>query len=81
MFSVSVVKEHVHRTTWRLSYALSDRATAWRSNVRATDGRVVGAHQSGSKISQPVRVGIGVVIDVGDYFARGGFRAGVSRAA
>ncbi len=76
-----VGEEDVNRSAGRVGDGLGHRAVARRRDVRAPDADVAGPDEGGGEIPQPVRVGIGVVVGVGDDLARRGAESDVPRVA
>ena len=72
-----VGEEHVRRTAGRVRHAVGDRSVAGRGDVRPSDRDVCGGEERVDEIVEPVRVGIGVVIEVGDDLAGRRLEAGV----
>ena len=73
-------KEDMHGTARRPRHALRDQSVPRRREVRSAHRRVRGAHERGREIGEPLRVGVGVVVDVGDDLSRGRFEPRVARA-
>ena len=69
------------RGAGRVSNTLSDEPIAERRNVRAAHAGVVGSQECVGKIHQPVRVGVSIVVDVGNDFARGGLQTEIAGSA
>ena len=76
-----VGEEDVDRSAGRVGDGLGHRAVARRRDVRAPDADVAGPDEGGGEVAQPVRVGIGVVVGVGDDLARRGAEPDVPRVA
>ena len=60
--------------------ALGDRSVTRRRDIRSAHRGVRGAEEADRQIGEPVRIGVGVVVDVGDDLARGRGEARVARA-
>jgi hypothetical protein len=58
-----------------------DRAVASGGEVRPTNSGVGRTHESGSKVSKPMGVRVGIVIKIGYDSACGGYQARVASAA
>ena len=67
------------RTAGCIRHAVRDRAVAGRREVRPADRDVCGGEERVDEIVEPVRVGIGIVVEVGDDLAAGRLEAGVPR--
>ena len=50
--------------------ALGNRSIIGRRDVRTADSNMFGIHERTGKISQPVRVGVGIIVNVRDDFSR-----------
>jgi hypothetical protein len=81
MFGLAVRKEHVHRPAGRVGNTGGNLTVAGRGDVRSTHTYKVRIHESGGQVVEPLRIRIGIVVNVSHYLARGRFRAGITRAA
>ena len=68
-------------TAGRNRDTVCNQPVARRGQIGPAHSHMVGRHECVRKILQPVRIGKGVVIDIGDDFTRSGFRTRVARAA
>ena len=64
-----VRQQHVNRSPRCIRDAVGDHAVTWRRDIGTADADVLGSHECGRQVSQPVRIGIGIVVDIGDDFA------------
>ena len=64
-----VGEQHLHRSTRCVGHAIGNRPIAVRRDVGASHADPVARHEAVGQEVQPVRVGVGVVVDVGDDFA------------
>ena len=78
MLRLAVGHEDVHGPTRRAGDALGDRAVPRRGDVRSAHPRVGRAHEGGREVGEPLGVGVGVVVDVGDDLPGGRFQARVA---
>src|SRR5262249_27400015 len=69
----------MYRPTRGIGHTVSDRAVARRGNIRATDAGVLAAYKRRGQILQPMRVGAGVIIDIGDNFTSSRLHSAVRR--
>src|SRR5439155_20340707 len=61
--------------------ASGDTSIAGRGDVRAANRRMRRAEEGGSEVGEPVWVGGGIVVDIGDDLPARGLYAGIPRAA
>ena len=76
-----VGQQHVHGPAGRHGDGFGNQAAAVRRHVGPAGAGVVGARQRVHQVGEPVRVGAGVVVDVGDDLVAGEPQAGVAGAA
>ena len=79
VLGLPVGDEDVTGSARRAGYALRDRSVAGRGDVGTADTGVRRTHERRGEIAQPVWVGVGVVVEVGDDRAGRGLEAGVAR--
>src|SRR5207302_8220229 len=78
VLGLAIGDQHVNRGAWRVGEAAGDGGANGRWHVRAADAGVVGALEGGGEVQQPVLVGHGVVVEVGDDLAAGRLHAGIA---
>src|SRR5207253_5575689 len=80
VFGLTVTQEDVNGPARRARDALGDGPVARRGEVRPSHRRVRRGEERGRKVGEPVRVRVGVVVDVGDDLATRLSEARVARA-
>src|SRR5438128_12419095 len=76
-----VREQHVDWATGCVSNTIGNRAVASGGEVWPANSRVRRTHESGGKVGEPVGVRIGIVVEIGDDFARGRFQTRIARTA
>ena len=76
-----VSDQDMDRPTWRIGDAVGNDPVMRRGNVRAAGSGVIGGTERLDEVGQPMRVGPGVIVNVGDDLARGFFQPRVAGAA
>jgi hypothetical protein len=66
-----VGKEDMDGTTRCIGDAISKGTIVGWCEIRASHPNMFGGQKRRSKIGQPVRVRVGIVVNIGDYLARG----------
>src|SRR5262249_52781668 len=74
-----VRQQHVNRSARRICHAVSDRAIAGRREIGTSNADMLSSQKGSGQISQPVRIRISVVVDVGNDFACGRFHPLIAR--
>lgn len=69
---LGVVNKHVDRPTGSVGHRLGDDPVAGRSDVRPASGDAAGPDIGVCQVAQPVGIGSGVVVEVGDDLPGGG---------
>ena len=81
VLGLGVRDENVDRPARRIRDAGGDRAVVGRRQVRAADGGVPGGVERLDEKVKPVRIGAGVIVEIGDDVAAGSGEAGIACGA
>ena len=81
VFRLVVGKEHVRGSAGGVRDATGNRSVIRKGDVRAAYARIIGVQEDDGEVAQPVRIRKGIVVDVGDDFAGGGFKTRVAGGA
>ena len=74
----TIREQHVDRTAGRASDAVRDDAVPRRREIWSTHPRVCRRQKGRRQIREPIRIGVGIVVRVGDDLAGRRFKAGVA---
>src|SRR5689334_10692354 len=70
--------EYMNGAAGRARHAFGDSSVARRRKVRTADGGMMAGCKSLRKVREPVRIGIGIVVDVSDDVSRRRAHTGVA---
>ena len=79
MLGLAVGQQDVNGPARRTRDALGDGSIARRGEVRSTHRGVRRAQEPSGEVGEPVRIGVGIVVEIGDDFAGGCIQARVAR--
>ena len=81
VFGLAIGQQHMDRPPRGMGHAIGNQTIAGRRDIWAADASKVLAariQERRDQVSQPLPVRIGIIVNVGDNFARGGHQTGVA---